>query len=304
MDPLVTLIVTPRERFSQAIASLESICAHTSVPFRLLYVDVGSPPATLQKIEALCAERKFELIRSDRHLIPNQARNLAIPRVTTRYTLFIDNEVMVSPDWLEPLLACAEETGASIVGPLLLEGPPEKGVIHVAGGEIQVLDQDGKRVIRDTYHFPQARLADVAGRLRRSTTDLAEFHCMLVKTEIFRRLGLLDEALAFHAELDLCMSVREAGGGIYLEPASRVSFPIDAPFEEGDYAYYFRRWSDAWSAASHRRFYGKRNLSMDDEEFVGHLMWFKKIRSRILKTNPEALKWLLSAEAETDSKTP
>jgi hypothetical protein len=38
-EPMVTIVVVPRERFSYARTSLESVYANTHVPFRLIYVD-------------------------------------------------------------------------------------------------------------------------------------------------------------------------------------------------------------------------------------------------------------------------
>lgn len=42
--PSVTIVVVPREQFSKAEASLESIYATTPPPFDLVYVDGNSPP--------------------------------------------------------------------------------------------------------------------------------------------------------------------------------------------------------------------------------------------------------------------
>ena len=43
--------------------------------------------------------------------------------------------------------------------------------------------------------------------------EVIEFHCMLVRTEVFAKLGALDDQLSSLHEYDeLCMAVREAGG--------------------------------------------------------------------------------------------
>lgn len=57
--PRVTLVVVPRERFSHARASLQSLLDHTNVPFELVYVDVGSPRPLRALIEARAAETGF-----------------------------------------------------------------------------------------------------------------------------------------------------------------------------------------------------------------------------------------------------
>ena len=71
----VTIIVAPGERFSLAPRSLRSLAAHTAPPFRLVYVDAGSPVAVRNEIAALAARHGFTVIRNERPLPPNQARN-------------------------------------------------------------------------------------------------------------------------------------------------------------------------------------------------------------------------------------
>lgn len=43
-DTLATIVIVPRERFSAARRSLESIYEHTEPPFEFVYV-VGAPPS-------------------------------------------------------------------------------------------------------------------------------------------------------------------------------------------------------------------------------------------------------------------
>ena len=63
-DPLVTIVVVPRERFSCARASLESIYEHTTIPFELVYVDGNSPKDVYQYLKAKSQEKQFKLVRN------------------------------------------------------------------------------------------------------------------------------------------------------------------------------------------------------------------------------------------------
>ena len=74
--PQATVVVVPRERFSFASASLESIFENTSPPFELVYVDGASPPRLRRYLEAQARQRSFRLIRTEHYLSPNRARNL------------------------------------------------------------------------------------------------------------------------------------------------------------------------------------------------------------------------------------
>ncbi|MEO0842073.1 MAG: glycosyltransferase family A protein, partial [Cyanobacteria bacterium J06643_5] len=77
--PQVTIVVSPRERFSATKESLESIYQHTKIPFELIYVDGNSPHPIKQYLKQKSQEQEFKLIRTEHYLSPNQARNLAIP---------------------------------------------------------------------------------------------------------------------------------------------------------------------------------------------------------------------------------
>src|SRR5688500_11578950 len=99
-DPRATGAVVPRERCSYTKPSLDSVLANTPSGVPLVYVDGGSPSPIRRYIAAQAKARGFELIRTEHYLSPNQARNLAISRVTTKYVVFVDNDVLVEPGWL------------------------------------------------------------------------------------------------------------------------------------------------------------------------------------------------------------
>ena len=263
----VTIVVVPRERFSAARESLESVFQHADIPFELVYVDAGSPTPVQRYLEAQARIRHFRLVRIDHYLTPNRARNVGLGLVKTPYVVFMDNDVVVAPRWLEPLVACMRATGAAIVSPLICGGLPLHEVVHCAGGESGIrVDRVGDRLERhiiEKIHLQGARVDDVRGELDRRKTGLAEFHCMMVRTETLERIGRLDEHLLNTKEhVDLCLTVTEAGGSIYFEPASVVTY-VPVPLTWRDVPFYMLRWSDAWEAASLRRLGDKWRLTED-----------------------------------------
>jgi len=267
--PEVTIIVSPRERFSHTRESLESIYEHTKYPFKLIYIDGGSPRHIRDYLAKQAEQKQFQLIRTDYYLSPNRARNLGLRQVTSKYVVFIDNDVVVSPDWLQPLVECAEETGATIVSPLICQGTPLHEEVHCAGGESGVLEETKgettrRRIIEKIYKQGR-KIADVRPQMQRQKTGLAEFHCMMVRTEVFQQIGLLDEELLNTKEhVDLCILVSEIGGTVYLEPKSLMTYVTGQPLELTDVNYYMLRWSDAWELASLKRLRDKWNLTEDE----------------------------------------
>jgi GT2 family glycosyltransferase len=265
----VTIVVVPRERFSYTRDCLESVYAHTDVPFRLVCVDGGSPSGTRQFLRTQAEARGFELVRTDHYLSPNRARNLGLSHVTTPYVVFMDNDVVVAPGWLGPLLRCAKQTGAAVVGPLNCEGPPLHEIIHFAGGDCRIEETSRhghiEQTMIDTIDRQGQRLADVRYELKRQRTSVAEFHCLLVRTAIFEKTGPFDEAmLTVRENLDFCLAVAAAGGAIYIEPASIITYLGYQPLAWRDLPYYLLRWNDRWTLSSLHRFRDKWQLSEDD----------------------------------------
>lgn len=267
-SPQVTIVVSPRERFSFTRESLESIYEHTKTGFKLVYVDGNSPAKVRRYLEEQAQARNFQLIRTDYYLYPNQARNIGLRQVETQYVVFIDNDVVVSPGWLDRLIQCAEETQAAIVTPLVCQDRPIHEIVHCAGGETHIwIDSTGetpRRRLREKMYKQGKQVADVCSQLQRTQTELAEFHCVLVRTAIFERVGFLDEAMLNTKEhLDFCMSAIQAGGTVYFEPDSIVTYVPGPPLEWTDVHYYMLRWSDAWTLSSLKRLREKWNLAED-----------------------------------------
>jgi GT2 family glycosyltransferase len=268
-EPQVTIVVAPRERFSYTRESLESIYTHTEYPFKLIYIDGNSPPHIREYLALKAIEKQFQLIRTDYYLCPNHARNMGLRQVNTKYVVFIDNDVVVTRGWLKALVDCAETTGATVVSPLICQYLPLHTQVHCAGGESGVKEEIKGETIRrriiEKIYKQGRQLTDVRPELERQETGLAEFHCMMVRTEIFEKIGLLDEALLNTKEhVDLCIQVVEAGGKIYLEPESLVTYVPGSALEPTDLHYYMLRWSDAWELASLQRLRDKWNLTEDE----------------------------------------
>jgi glycosyltransferase involved in cell wall biosynthesis len=117
-NPSATIVFVFRERLSPTLACLHHLLRTTSGPFELICVDGGAPESISASLRGLAAKHCFTLIRSEHYLSPNESRNLALKHVQTPYVVFVDNDVKVSQNWLDPLVRCAEETGAWLVAPL------------------------------------------------------------------------------------------------------------------------------------------------------------------------------------------
>ncbi len=273
LHPRVTLVVTPRERWGLAQASLLSIVRNTSTPFRLIYVDGGMPRSIRSDIEAICAQNSYAFLPTQRFLTPNEARNRGARLSDTDYVVFIDNDVMVSPGWLDALVLEADQSGAEVVAPLTCQGEPLHHAIHQAGGTFALSAEaffatpHGERRIDEQMHLQADTIDSPLAPREPFDTQLCEFHCAMVRRSVFDRVGWLDEGmLATKEHLDFCMTVVEAGGRVRIEPRSLVTYVFPtrrSPVTLADYPYFMLRWSPRWQLDSLEHFRIKWGLGDD-----------------------------------------
>jgi GT2 family glycosyltransferase len=265
----VTIIVAPGERFSLAPRSLRSLAAHTARPFQLVYVDAGSPVAVRNEIAALAAVHGFTVIRNERPLPPNQARNIGLAAATGDVVVFTDNDLLFTPGWLPPLLDGMRETGAGLVSPVILIGEAREGRIGFAGGDMVIDRTVEPGVATTTGRFAGCRVADIAGQLSRAPSDYGALSCVLARRDLLQRVGPLDEEmLGGLADLDLALAVRAAGAAIELEPRSTVIRQDAGEPTLADARQAGLLWSDDRSRRSLDRFAAKWRLDRNGPLFV------------------------------------
>jgi glycosyltransferase involved in cell wall biosynthesis len=285
-SPRVTVAVLQRESLGYTVRSIESLYATAGVPFDLVYVDGGSPPAVQRRIAAEATRRGFQLLRQERFVTPNQARNLALAQVKTEFVAFVDNDLIFREGWLRQLLACADETGAELTGPLICIGDPAFRKIHVAGGEVRVDETSAGPRLHLFHRFAHRQVDDVAAQLVREPLKMLELHCLLARRSLFDRIGFFDEGLrSANEHVDLCLLVARSGGTMMFEPGAVVNQYLPAPFplDLQSLPFFYERWSSANNRATIDHFRAKWNLPQHDRETEKTLNWCNDRRDVIFR---------------------
>jgi GT2 family glycosyltransferase len=289
MKKRVTVIVVIRERFSHTKKSLESIYNNTSFPFDLIYVDCNSPSKIKQYLEIQAKEKGFNLIRLERYISQNQARNIALACLKTEYVVFIDNDILVKQYWLDALVRCADETGAWVVGPLCLEGSDFQKV-HMASGTFTIKQRGIKQWIAIRRPYFKTPLIQIQNEFKRQPCDIVEFHCCLARIDVFEKLGLLDERIMnVGNEEDLCLTVINAGKPIFFEPASVISYIRPEKLALSDIPFFFTHWSQAWYQVSIDRLQEKWNIDECSPLIKGYGVFLKGQKYSICKKPQKAM---------------
>ena len=243
-QPLVTVVISPREGHFMTETSLLSVLADDAIAFDLLYVDIASPPKAAKAIQTHAAARNFKVVRHDDWIAPAAARKAVLPEIKTKYAVFVDNDVLVQPGSLKALVDCAEETGAGLVCPLYVQtGGGRAPTIHMAGGVFVWSDPPDRRLVGEGHRYADEPV-DRAAALTREKVDYTEYHYVLGRMDLLGRPGAVsDDVLLVNEHLDLALFAREQGVEVMLEPAAQVSYVAFEPRPLADLAFYRRRWA-------------------------------------------------------------
>jgi hypothetical protein len=256
--------MVPRETFSRFPAALEHLVDTVPVATRVVAVDAGSPLEVHRRLLSIAQERGVLLLRVDRFLSPNEARVLALGYFSTPYVMFIDNDAFGDEGWLEYLEACAAETGAWAVGPLYGIGHPDQGRVHMAGGRNRLIERNGRVDLQEMHFHSEGELMATRGAVERSPTELIEFHGVLFRTDALDCVPLDIGYLSMFEHNAMCLKILDAGGTIWLEPRSRVTYWPVTELTVDDRAYFEQRWSHHWNRASARHFAAEFGISESD----------------------------------------
>lgn len=241
----VSIMSVPRQRWSLAERSLAAIIRTMPTGTQLIYVDGGSPPRISRQLEQLVRDAGGIWIRRDCALAANEARNLGVAHADREFVISVDNDVVPHEHWVERLVDCADETGAGVVGPNILEGPEESSrLVHTAGGRFEI--HDGAVQINEHYHQHQP-LDSIDDMVRRPSSQL-EFHALLMRRTLLDAMGPFDERVRSIADHeDVVLGAARLGFECWFEPSSVVLFMNKIPLDDDEIGFWQLRWSEAFN---------------------------------------------------------
>ena len=170
------------------------------------------------------------MVLVDRLLEQATSRNLVLQYLHERFCVLIENDTLVHPHWLPPLLERMRNERAAVVAPLLLDF--WEGTIHTAGGMFDERARDGAVTFSHESMHPRMPPAHVS--LQRARIAYAEAHCLLIDRQQLPDPTLFDDVEPF--DVDLGLTLRSRGLTTYLEPRSQATYLTPPPLQVGDVA--------------------------------------------------------------------
>lgn len=210
--PRVSIVIPVFGKIAYTIACLRSLVEHASdTLFEVIVVDDASPDATPDRLARIDGIR---VVRNPCNLGFVGSCNAGAKSAVGEYIVFLNNDTVVTPGWLDALLQCfAQESQAGLVGAQLVY--PD-GRLQEAGG---IVFSDGSGWNYGRLDDP----ADPRYAFRREV-DYCSGAAIMLPRALFTQLGGFDEryAPAYYEDTDLAFGVRAAGKKVFYEPRSRV----------------------------------------------------------------------------------
>jgi len=214
------------------IATVQAIRAWKELSPAVWVVDNGSQDDSVESIRQACPG--VRLLLSDYNRGFAAGNNLAIRHALaeghTACFLLLNNDAVIDEQGAHRLLDTLSRTRAGIVGPILRDPPPAL-CLQAAGGLSPVwrVDTHMHHVPNDSVPYP---------------VDYVPGTAILIATEVFERVGLLDEEYFISGEIaDFCLRARRRGYRPLVDPTVTVYHDTGRSSElrVAFYTYYFLR---------------------------------------------------------------
>jgi GT2 family glycosyltransferase len=212
-DVVVSIGITTWNQRELLRACLQSIFAHAPrAAFEVIVVDNASVDGTAQMVA-----RSFPTVR----LIVNTTNrgwtggcNQVARASRGRYVVLLNEDTTVEGDAFGALACCMDRMSQAGIGAPRLVWPngvrqpscrsfPDPLSLLLRGTRLGQFFSNGRRL--------QRYLRDDIALNAPSRVDWALGACLIVRREVFDRIGLLDERFAYHDDTDFCYRARKAG---------------------------------------------------------------------------------------------
>lgn len=177
----------------------------------LVLIDNNSTDGSFELAKTLFSRAYF--IKNNENFGFSAGNNIGIRFALEKmadYVMLLNNDASLEKSTLSILAKEAErKKGCGIIGPLIIKGDSEK--IWFAGGKINWL------------RMKNTHITELPPKKEFLETDYVCGCAMLIKKEVFRKIGLLDEKFfLYYEDADFCVRAKRQGFSSYIFPGARI----------------------------------------------------------------------------------
>ncbi len=247
--------------------------------YELIVIDNGSTDGTAEFLAQLGGD--VRIVTNTENVGFAKACNQGAALARGKYLVFLNNDTIPRPGWLEALVwEVEQDQEIAVVGSKLLYGD---GTTQHAGVVFS-------RTSGIPYHLYRRLPGESPAVNRRREFQCVTAACMLVRRESFEKVGGFNEAYRNGFEdVDLCLKIREQGYRIVYQPRSVVihleeQTPGRKTHDADNMRLFLSRWEKHWWLADEDLHYHADGFKMVGSEatgkYVGHVQLIEEIRDR------------------------
>ncbi|MFH1825127.1 MAG: glycosyltransferase family 2 protein [Candidatus Firestonebacteria bacterium] len=233
----INIIIAVYNQLDYTMQCFNYLRNYTDLPYQLIIIDNGSTDGTadyLKKVDA-------RVITNKENLGCAYAWNQGIKVSQSGYKVIMNNDILVTPYWLGRLVKFMEKSRYGIVGPAIREGVLDYNLIEYA-------DSFSKRCKKAKRHEVFAA-------------------CMLIKSEVFERVGFFDEQfiIGTFEDMDFLWRCQEKGiktattGSVLVHHFSQITQKFLRP--KGDFEYHLeneKKFINKWGRSPEGNWWQRR----------------------------------------------
>ena len=209
-NPEVSIIIPVHNNVNYTFNCLDSILKHTHESFEIIVVDDASDDETPDMLKSM---ENIAVIRNDTNQGFVESCNRGAKLSRSDYLFFLNNDTVVTENWLKPLKKAISKDNVGAVGAKLVY--PD-GKLQEAGG---IIWNDASGWNYGRYDDPNKPEYNFIREV-----DYCSGAALIVKKHIFEELGGFDERFkpGYYEDTDLCFSIREKGYKVLYQPKSII----------------------------------------------------------------------------------
>jgi GT2 family glycosyltransferase len=200
----------------------------TDVAHEIIVIDNHSSVETAAFLREAEDAGRLRAILNPENVGFGRACNQGLAAARGEHVLFLNNDTIPAPRWLEPMLGELSDPAVGAVGSRLLY--PDGTIQHCG----IAFDEQGL-----PFHLLRGEAAEHPGALLTCDRPAVTGACLLVRGSLARHLGGFSESYRMYVEdVDLCFAVWDAGYRVVYCPESVVTHLENASIEDN-------AWRDA-----------------------------------------------------------
>ncbi len=219
--PDVSIVIPVFNKLELTRVCIDSIYEHDAqASFEIILVDNGSTDGTRQWLQEQAAAGRLKAILNDQNLGFSRGCNVGAEASCGRYILFLNNDMEVTPHWLDPMVTILDNDAAvGITGAKLLF--PDNTIQHAGVALVQY--EDPRMENLSGVHIAYQKPSTSPGANQARYVQIVTGAALLVRQEIFWDLkGLSTEFWNGNEDVDLCLRAGEAGWKVVYQPESVI----------------------------------------------------------------------------------